>query len=161
MPESKTLTYLQRRYCEARAAGLKGTDALRKVEDEAGRKPRSSYKAYTVKVAHLNGLPHVQAYMAELERKAAERAGVTVESVLTDLIAIKNRCMQAEPVLDREGNPTGEYQFREHGAIKALELLGKALRMFSESLELSGPGGGPLRIQRIERVIVNPENPNS
>ncbi len=40
--------------------------------------------------------------------------------------------MQAEPVLDRKGAPTGEYKFDSAGANRSLELLGKELGMFGE-----------------------------
>jgi hypothetical protein len=42
-----------------------------------------------------------------------------------------------------------------------LSLL-KAVRpeKYRDRTEVSGPGGGPVRIERIERVIVDPQNPN-
>ena len=40
----------------------------------------------------------------------------------------------------------------------ALVDLGKYLGIFREIQEISGPGGGPIPIQRIERVIVDPES---
>jgi len=39
----------------------------------------------------------------------------------------------------------------------ALVDLGRHLGIFKEVHEISGPGGGPIPIQRIERVIVDPE----
>src|SRR5271165_3921042 len=50
--------------------------------------------------------------------------------VLTSLKNVAKRCMQAEPVLDSKGRPTGEYTFQASGANRALELLGKEYGMF-------------------------------
>jgi phage terminase small subunit len=48
--------------------------------------------------------------------------------------------MQAEPVTDREGKPTGVYTFNAGGALRALELLGKQRGMFVDRKEVrSGP----------------------
>lgn len=63
---------------------------------------------------------------AELSRKTL----LTAEWVETRLMQIAERCMQAEPVVDKEGNPTGEYRFDSSGANRALELLGRRLRLW-------------------------------
>ena len=43
--------------------------------------------------------------------------------------------MQARPVIDRAGNPTGSYVYNGAAANRALELLGKELGMFIERRE--------------------------
>ena len=43
--------------------------------------------------------------------------------------------MQAVPVLDRDGNPMGSYNFNASGANRALELMGKHLGMFIDKIE--------------------------
>jgi hypothetical protein len=45
------------------------------------------------------------------------------------------RAMQAQPVIDRAGNPTGSYVYNGAAANRALELLGKELGMFIERRE--------------------------
>ena len=50
--------------------------------------------------------------------------------VISRLMSVTERCMQAEPVLDKNSQPTGEYKFDSAGANRALELLGKTMRMF-------------------------------
>jgi hypothetical protein len=66
--------------------------------------------------------------IAELCRSKASR---TKQWVLDRLKEIVERSMQAMPVLDREGNPTGEYTFQASSAIRVLELIGKELGMFT------------------------------
>ena len=44
---------------------------------------------------------------------------------MRDILEVKNRCMQANPVLDKEGNETGIWKFDSNGANKALDMLAK------------------------------------
>lgn len=78
--------------------------------------------------------------IAELkERKAvviANTTGLSKTWVIDNLRAVANRCMQAEPVVDHEGHPTGEYTFNASGANRALELIGKELGMFVERKDM-------------------------
>lgn len=86
---------------------------------------------------------------AEIEKRMKERGeqvDINAKWVLERLVELTNRCMQAEPVLDREGNETGEYRFDSTGANKALDSIGKHLGMFKEKMELSGEGGGPMQV---------------
>ena len=46
--------------------------------------------------------------------------------------------MQATPVLDRHGEPTGAYTFNAAGGNRALELLGRHLGMFQGDVKI-GP----------------------
>ncbi|MNW10683.1 Terminase small subunit [compost metagenome] len=66
----------------------------------------------------------------------AEKSEVNAQWVLDRLVQLAERCMQAEPVTDRDGSPTGEYRFDSSGANKALENIGKHLGMFKDKLEV-------------------------
>ena len=57
--------------------------------------------------------------------KVTEKLVITRESLIADAETIKKRCMQGEPVYDRQGNPTGEWRFEGFAALKALELQAK------------------------------------
>ena len=50
------------------------------------------------------------------------------------------RAMQAVPVLDRQGNPTGDYTYQGNVANRALELIGKEYAMFIDRKEIGGAG---------------------
>lgn len=76
--------------------------------------------------------------LKELQDEVKSKNIVTVEYVLEGLKEVKERCMSAEPVLDRNGEPTGEYRFDSSGANKSLELIGKFLKMFTDKVETSG-----------------------
>ena len=57
---------------------------------------------------------------------------MTAKWVLERLKENVERSMRAVPVLDHEGNPTGEYQYAGNVANKALELRGKQLGMVAQ-----------------------------
>jgi hypothetical protein len=59
--------------------------------------------------------------------------------------------MQAEPVRDKDGNPTGEYRYDGAVANKALELLGRHLGMFADKSHA-------IDIQSSRTVILLPDN---
>lgn len=89
----------------------------------------------------------IQAAIDEAQKQRAARTEITQDWVLTRLKEVAERCMQHEEVLDREGNPTGEYRFEHTGANKALELIGKHLAMFTDKKEITGADGGAIKVQ--------------
>lgn len=70
-----------------------------------------------------------------LADERARVAKITPQFVLDRIVDVVDRCAQKEPVLDDEGNPTGEWVFKENGVIKGLELLGKHLKIFTDVTE--------------------------
>lgn len=79
--------------------------------------------------------------------KLQEETGVTVKWIVGKLVENVERSMQATPVLDHEGNPTGEYKYAGNVANKALELLGKWQKMFDEGGVLPAPTPGKRTIR--------------
>lgn len=112
-------------------ANFCGTDAIY----AAGYKVTSRSSA-SCQAAKILARPEVQERVREVltERREAERDEAS--RVLADLRAIVDRCMQAEPVLDRKGEHTGEWRFNASGATKALELLGRHLGLWNDKLSL-------------------------
>ena len=76
----------------------------------------------------------------KVEAKTVEKTAVSKSWVIAKLVENVERAMQAEPVLDNEGNPTGEYKYNGSVANRALELLGKEQGMFIERKEVGKPG---------------------
>jgi phage terminase small subunit len=103
----------------------------------------SAIKAgYSEKTANVVGYENLtKPYIKDAINKALENRvqehKLTAEYVLTSLQNVADRCMQKEPILDKSGQPTGEYRFDSSGANKALELLGKHMRLFIEKQEIS------------------------
>jgi phage terminase small subunit len=69
-----------------------------------------------------------------LRRQAIAAAGAEVDAIWlnTRLRQMVERCMTAEPVYDKQGNPTGEYRFDSAGANKALDMLAKRIGFYEE-----------------------------
>ena len=99
--------YIQAGYkSKGHSAEVRGSDLLRNVE--------------------------VAARLAELKAEAAKRNDISIDWVLRGLKANAERAMQAVPVLDKEGNETGEFRYEGAVANRAYELIGKHLGMFDE-----------------------------
>lgn len=80
-------------------------------------------------IRNLVTKPHIKHALekgtARIAEKATAMAGVDAAWVLQQAVKVHERCMQEVPVLDKEGEPTGEYRFEHAGANKALEIAGK------------------------------------
>jgi phage terminase small subunit len=76
----------------------------------------------------------VQTALTEALQQRAEAVELNTEWVLERFKLISDRCIQAEPVTDRDGNPLGEYRFDAAGANKAAEMIGKHLGMFTHKM---------------------------
>jgi phage terminase small subunit len=82
--------------------------------------------------------PEIQAAVSAAKAKRAERLELTAEYVVAALHDVEQRCRQAVEVLDKDGNPTGEWRFDASGANKALELIGRHIGMFRDRVEHTG-----------------------
>jgi phage terminase small subunit len=89
----------------------------------------------------ITELPRMRERAAEegLERAIAQTA-ITKTWVIAKLRLNAERALQARPVLDKDGNPTGQYRYEGAVANRALELLGRSLGMFIERTEQGKPG---------------------
>src|SRR5215218_6801474 len=98
---------------------------------------RAGYSAKTAlqQGPRLLGNVGIAAEIAKATVRRTQRTEVTQDYVLTRLTQNVERAMQAEPVLDRDGKPTGEYTYQGAVANAALALLGKHLKMFAEQIE--------------------------
>lgn len=69
-----------------------------------------------------------------------EKLEISHDTVIGWLDEIRTRSMQGEPVLDREGNETGEWKFEGHAAIKSTELIGKHFGMWKNESGVNNSG---------------------
>ena len=85
------------------------------------------------------------------ERDAQSPASVVPQLWILDKLRENvERAMQVRPVLNRDGEPTGEYQYQGAVANKALELLGRAVHLFAD--DDGAQGRSP--VMNIERVEI-------
>lgn len=68
--------------------------------------------------------------------KIAQESDISVQWVLKSFKEIAERCMQAEPIIDKESGDVVEYRFDSSGANKALENIGRYLGMFNDKLKV-------------------------
>lgn len=119
----------QEKFCIEYLVDLNGTQAAIR----AGYSKRSA----TVTAARMLTKANIQEKIRELKDAQEKRTLVTADFVITGLKTIAERCMQGEEVRDKDGNPTGEWEFDSSGANRAFELLGKHLNLFKESVDLN------------------------
>ena len=107
-------------------------------------KESAIYAGFSVDTAKQQGWQLLQRedvsqYLEDLRVMYAEKSGVTKEWILERFKDISDRCIQAEPVFDNQGMPTGEYKFDSSGANKATEMLGKIIGVFEKDNSQSAP----------------------
>ena len=107
----------QKQFCEEYIIDLNGTQAA----------IRAGYSAKTAneQAAQLLAKLSIQEYIQKIKNQRSERVKYSQDELMRDILEVKNRCMQANPVLDKEGNETGIWKFDSNGANKALDMLAK------------------------------------
>lgn len=98
------------------------------------------------KASRLMAQCNISARYEELRSKASarleEKAIVTVEGLLADLQMIKNQCLIKKKVYKETEEGVEEIEtdsfIDANAAIKAVELMGKHIKMFTDKVEHSG-----------------------
>jgi len=173
------LTVKQERFCTVYIETGNASEAYRQSYDADGMSQNSVHRE-----AHaLLENPKVAARVAALQAELKERHKVTVDRVLSELALIafadpgdyyewdeKNVSLRAKANLTSEQRRViaelsqtvteagGTLRLKLHNKVDALEKIARHLGMFKDVHEHTGPDGGPIQIERIERVIVDPAN---
>lgn len=133
---SAQLTNLQR----LTVLGVVEGKSQRQAYYDAGGKAKNDVTADACATEILSN-PLVRAFYEAMMAGAAEKAGITAEYVLGTIKSTIERCIQAEAVKDRDGNPTGEYRFDATAVLKGSELLGKHLKLFTDKVDHTSSDG--------------------
>ena len=121
------LTPKQERFVQEYMVDLNAAAAARR----AGYSPKNADRiAY-----ELLEKPHIKRAVIEATKEKTEKVQLDASWVLTRFKLISDRCVQGEPVLDKDGEPTGEWRFDAAGANKATEMIGKHLSMFTDKIQ--------------------------
>ena len=91
-----------------------------------------SRNALYVEASRLMDKPTILLRVRQLATDAAKAATLNNAWVLTRLMSNTDRAMQAEPVLDKDGKPIGEYTYQGQTANRSLEILAKHLGMLDD-----------------------------
>ena len=112
--------------------GFNGTKAYKKFY------PECTDETAAVNFSEILRITKVQEYLQSKHDNKQESAELTHKELVDNLKEIRDRCMQAEPVLDKMGQPTGEYRFDSQAAIKAVDLLGKHIGLYEKDNDQKG-----------------------
>lgn len=122
----KKLAAKRELFCQEYLKDLNGTRAY------CAAYPGVSEKSARTNASRLLASAGVAARVSELQQARSARTGITQDWVLARLQENVKRSMAAVPVLDAQGQPTGEYRYDGAVANGALKLLGQHLGMFVE-----------------------------
>lgn len=129
------ITPQQELFCQEYIVDYNGTKAAR----------RAGYSEKTAKTQASRLLTNddILARIRTIQIERLKKLAVTQESVILKLLEIYDRCMQTKPVMEWDYSEhqyveTGEYAFDSKGALRALEMIGKHLAMFTNKIEHSG-----------------------
>lgn len=152
----RPLTPKRQAFVQAYLITLNGSQAVRDAGFKTDRPDALAYE--------LLRKPEIQATIQAAMDARAKRTEISADYVLKNIVEIGQRCMQKSPVMVGQGKErkqaqefvvdpeTGEehladvWQFDAQGALRAQELLGKHLKLFTDKTELSGPDGGPVTL---------------
>lgn len=138
-----TLRPKQQRFCDEYLIDFNATRAA----------IAAGYSKKTAKAIGAENLtkPDINAYIEQKRAEIAKKNELSIEWILTELKDTYQACRSNIPVLDHEGNPTGEYKFEANASLRALELLGKHIGMFNNKVEvdLNHKSNGALAVELI------------
>lgn len=179
---SSALTPKQEKFTTAYIETGNASEAYRQSYDAAGMSTNSVHRE-----AHaLLENPKVAARLDELQAAHQKRHEATVDRLVKELsliafadageffewgpdgVTVRDKAVltaeQRRVVSEVSQTVTeagGTIRVKLHDKLAAIDKLGKHLGMFKDVHEHTGPDGGPIQIQRIERVIVDPADPDT
>lgn len=131
-----SLTIKQEKFVLAYLETGNASEAYRRAYNCAKMSDKSVWENASKLLADAKVAPRVAELRATVIAKATKQLEIDKTWVLTQLVENVAMAKQAEPVLDREGNPTGEYTQNLAAANRALEMIGKELGMFVDRKEV-------------------------
>lgn len=148
MTDEIKLTAKQEQFCKEYLIDLNATQAA----------IRAGYSEKTAQQIGAENLtkPVIQDFLRKKMNERSERTEISADYVLNGIKELTERCVQAVPVLDDEGNETGEWKFEVNGGFKGYELLGRHLRLFTDKMDTNV--GGEININVNKRVFSAGDN---
>lgn len=128
---------------EAVAQGLAMGHGRYKAYKRAGYRPKNEAVAISA-VSRLFQDPAFRERVSELSWDAAMRYGVTKGWVIQELVRTYNLCLEAEPVVNRDGEVVGYKRPNLKAAPETLRLIGQEIDMFRQRHSLENPDGSGL-----------------
>lgn len=142
------LTVPQEAYCRARAMGMTMAEALMAIGSPVTIERARDWERENPTIRN-----RINELSAIATKNAIIKTGLDREWVISRLMSVVERCMQAEPMRDKEGNPTGEFRFDSTGANQALRMLGDTMGMFKPAEKKPGDDYAELSDDDIARIV--------
>jgi hypothetical protein len=101
--------------------------------------------------SELMAKPLVQEEISRLAGKVLKNCEIDATYVLMKAKEMLERCMQDVPVMDTNGEPTGEYKFDSAGAGKALKILGDHVAV--NAFKATDEGGTPIDMNWVVKIV--------
>ena len=122
-----------------------------KNQTKAAIRAGYSEKTARTKASWLMQQHHIQVRIKQQLDRLKKRIFNDAEVILQDIYDIGTRCMEKEPVLDKDGNAIGVWKFDSQGALRSRELLGKHLELFTDKVKQQG--------ETVLNIVVNKDDP--
>lgn len=129
------LSEKQKRFCEEYVIDLNATQAAIR----AGYSKKTANRIASQNLSKLD----IQNYIQSLQTKISEELKISATDVLKEIIEVKDRCMQAVPVMvfdpvdkcmvqkeNSEGK--GIWEFNSRDALKALDMMGRHIGFYEK-----------------------------
>lgn len=134
MTEPRKLAPMAAAFCQEYLIDLNGKQAATR----AGYSEKTAAAQASRLLTNVNVQAEIECFM----KKRAEKVELTADEVLKDIKLVKADCMQA--VFDKDGN---RVMANPAAALKALELQGRHLKMFTDKLEVDMSADLALRMK--------------
>jgi phage terminase small subunit len=135
---SMSLTPKQEAFAQAVASGMTQADAYRKAYNADKMKVETIASKASILMADGN----IRARVEELRAPIAEKAQITLESHLDDLLRLRRMAEDNNDI---------------KAAISAEIARGKAAGIIVDKKEITGKDGGPLKYDQVTRTIIDPQ----
>lgn len=134
-------------FCREYIVDYNGTHAA----SRAGYSPGSAANT----ASRLLTNEEILARVRELQKEQMQRLSLNADMVILEILDTYRSCREGKPVMQRnqttgKWEESGIYQFDSHGALKALELLGKHLGVFEKKPAGSDKEGSNLLEKLLE-----------
>lgn len=142
--QDRKLNKCQERY--AQEVVLNGGDKVAAFKSSGWKWENFTSNTLSVEADKKYNHPKINLRIAELQeikaKVAKDQFKIDAAWVLKASVDLYNKCMEAEPLKDSDGQETGYAKFQPAGAGKALELIGKHVdvQAYKEKSELEIKG---------------------
>ena len=99
--------------------------------------------------------PKIRLRVAELAEEALAAEQVTAGYIVSTLRRNVDRAMQVEAVLDKDGNPTGEYRYEGHVANDGLATLAKIRRLLDTHIVVQDDAVARRVLERLDAAMTS------